>query len=223
MIVALIITVIVASYKKRQAYQEWITARGFSYDPGRETGWQEHFPRLAALRNGSDRYAFDFIRGEWSGLPLLCFHYHYETTSRDSKGNQTTHHHYLTVVSLTSPLPLKYLNIQPENVFHKVAGFFGAEDINFESAEFSRKYHVTADDRKWAYDVLHVRCIDYLLQRPRGSFQLDGNCITGWFSGQHNPQAIEEIAETMAGVVHSLPDYVKRELQEGAPSREVPA
>ena len=50
--------------------------------------------------------------------------------------------------------------------------FFGHDDINFESSEFSRRFHVSASDRKWAYDVITQRTMDYLLELPPVTIEL---------------------------------------------------
>ena len=41
--------------------------------------------------------------------------------------------------------------------------FFGHDDIDFESAEFSRNFYVKSSDRKWAFDILHARAMEFLL------------------------------------------------------------
>ena len=45
----------------------------------------------------------------------------------------------------------------------KIAGALGFHDINFESSEFSRKFHIKCADKKFAYDVIHPRMMEFLL------------------------------------------------------------
>ena len=55
------------------------------------------------------------------------------------------------------------LLIRPEGLFDKIKGAFGFDDIDFESEEFSRRFHVKSSDRRFAYDVLHPRMMEFLL------------------------------------------------------------
>jgi hypothetical protein len=207
-VVGVIITGLIYNHKKKTAFREWVSRRGFSLDSLQHRRIDAQYPHLKCLHQGSDRYGYDFVTGSWRDRQLKAFHYHYLTESTDEKGHTTTHHHYLTVVAVLCEVPLKNLDIRPEGLFDKFGTFFGFEDINFESAEFSRKYHVSSDDRKWAYDVLHARCIEYLLERPPIRMHMHGAEAVAWFQGKYKPEAIEEAAETLAGVLDCLPRYV---------------
>lgn len=202
---------IVYHYKKKGEFREWVARRGWSLSEEHDYRVDDRYPYLKCLHQGDDRYAFDIVTGFWKDRQLRAFHYHYETESRDSKGNRQTTHHYLTLVTLLSEVPLRNLDVRPESILDKFGTFFGFEDINFESAEFSRKYHVSSNDRKWAYDVLHARCIEYLLSRPPIRMHLHGTEAIAWFQGRYKPAEIEEAAETLAGVLGCLPGYILRE------------
>jgi len=60
----------------------------------------------------------------------------------------------LSALVIQSPLPLKLLYLRPENIFDRVTDFFGYDDIDFESVEYSRQFFVKAQDKRWAYDIL---------------------------------------------------------------------
>jgi len=117
------------------------------------------------------------MEGTWSDRHLLAFDYHYETHSTDSKGHRRTNHHHFSAVILASALPLKPLFIRAEGFFDKLTEFVGFDDIDFESAEFSRKFYVKAKDRRWAYDVIHARTMEFLLSMPRFTIQFDRNNV----------------------------------------------
>jgi hypothetical protein len=78
------------------------------------------------------------------------------------------------------PAPPSELAIRREGVADKVAGAIGFSDINFESAEFSRKFYVRCRDKRFAYDVLHPRMMELLLaQTPPGVTMAGGYlCIS---------------------------------------------
>ena len=52
--------------------------------------------------------------------------------------------------------------------------FFGFDDIDFESDEFSREFCVKAADRRWAFDVIHQATMEFLLAAPRFTIELAG-------------------------------------------------
>jgi hypothetical protein len=139
----------------------------------------------------------------------LGFDYHYETHSTDSKGRRQTHHHYFSAVIVNSKIPLKPLMIRPEGVFDKLKDFFGYNDIDFESAEFSKKFHVSAKDERWAYDVLHARAIEFLMGRTRYSIEFDRHHIIAWMGGRvFAAESFEDSANVVIGLLELLPDHV---------------
>jgi hypothetical protein len=203
--------------KRREELAAWAAKSGLTYSEGRDTSYEYTFPEFRQLKAGEgDRYAQNIVSGTFRNRELRAFDYHYITTSTDDKGNTTTQHHTFSALIMGCEVPLKPLNIRPEGFFDRIGAAFGFEDINFESAEFSRKYKVTAPDRKWAYDVLHARVIEYLLPLPPFSMQFGcGNLVMFWTSGAWNAGQFESSANIVAGFLDLLPDYVKKQ-QQGA-------
>lgn len=197
--------------KVRREYERWAAGHGFGLRGGRVHGMDEAFPTLECLRKGSNRYAYDLLTGQWRGRAMRAFHYHYEVYTHDSKGRRQTHHHHLTVAAVTSELPLQHLEIRPEGILDKVVSFFGMEDINFESAEFSRRFHVSAGNRKWAYDIIHTRSMEHLLERPARLLSMNGDYVAGVIPGVYKPEAVEEVLDTMCGLLDLVPEYVRRQ------------
>jgi hypothetical protein len=110
-------------------------------------------------------------------------------------------------------VPLKPLFIRKEGFFDKVGEFLGFYDIDFESAEFSREFCVKSPDKRWAFDVLHQRAMEFLLASPRFAldFQRDGVLATG--SGCFNPQQFDDAVRVVTGLLDMLPHSVVQELQ----------
>ena len=65
----------------------------------------------------------------------------------------------------------------PGGVFDKVKGAFGFDDIDFESEEFSRRFWVQSSDKRFAYDVLHPRMMEFLLRELDSAIDLEGGAI----------------------------------------------
>ena len=198
-----------AGEKRKAALAAWAAGAGLRFDPQRRAGFDAQYPGFPCLRQGDHRYAYNVADGVWRGRGICAFDYHYETHSTDSKGRRQTHHHHFSAVILDSAVPLRPLAIRPENVFDKVASFLGFDDINFESAEFSRRFHVSSPDRRWAYDVLHARSIEFLLAAPVFSIQFDAGRAIAWRTARFAPADVEAAAGTIAGLLDRLPEYVK--------------
>ena len=197
-----------AAKKRREAMTAWAAARGLSFDPARRHGVDDAFPAFDCLRRGRNRYAYNTLEGAWGDRRFTGFDYHYETQSTDSKGHRRTTHHRFSAVILTSSVPLKPLFVRPEGFFDKVTEFFGIDDIDFESAEFSRAFYVKAPDKRWAYDVIHQRTMQFLLDNPRFSMKFDAGRVIAWRSSRFKVEEFAAAADVVAGLLDNLPDYV---------------
>lgn len=197
--------------KRRDALAAWAAQQGLAFAPDNVRGFDDRFPAFDCLRAGDNRYAYNIARGLWHERSALTFDYHYETHSTDSKGHRTTHHHYFSAVIVGSNVPLKPLLIRPEGFFDRVKGFFGFEDINFESAEFSRKFYVQSPDRKWAYDVLHQRAMEFLLVSPVFSLKFDTQCVMAWRDTTFEPAEFTQALTLVRGLLEQLPDFVVKD------------
>lgn len=65
-----------------------------------------------------------------------------------------------------------------EGWFSKLAQWLGYADIDFESAEFSRKFIVRSPDKKFAYDVCHAKMMEYLLRNDDLNLEMERDCLT---------------------------------------------
>ena len=166
-----------AEKKRREELQAFAASRGWRYTPEADRNFPRVFRDFESLQRGSNRYARHFIRGAVEDMGLTFCEYHYETTSRNSEGKTSTTHYWHTLLILEPPFPLKELRVRPEGIFDKLAAVFGGGDINFESAEFSRRFHVSAPDRSWAYAVIQPHIMDLLLRHPRRELAMNGRCL----------------------------------------------
>ncbi len=206
-VVAAIVVSYVISAKRRKELAEWAAGRGLRFDPGKDHSLDHRHAEFKCLQRGHNRYAHNIISGQCDGLDIQAFDYHYVTGSGK---NRSTHR--FSAVIVVSPLPLKPLFIRREGIFDKVTEFFGLDDIDFESAEFSRKFFVKAPDRKWAYDVIHQRMMEYLLAGPKLAVQFDYGHVIAWNNGRRMDgagyeQAISHIRE----ILNRLPEYLVRQ------------
>ena len=204
-----------AAKRRREALEAWAASCGLSFSPAHEYGLDARYPEFDNLRKGDQRYAYNTMRGAWQKRPFYAFDYHYETHSTDSKGRRQTQHHNFSVVILDSDIPLQPLLIRPEGLFDKLAEFFGFEDINFESAKFSRKFFVKAPNKKWAYDVIHPRCMEFLLSMPQFTLQFAPRYVMACRDTALRAEEFAQAADVVAGILERLPEYVVQQQKAG--------
>ena len=215
----------VSAGRRRKAMAAWAQSLGLRFSPQRDYGMAARLPGFAVFGQGRNQYAYNVVSGVFEGREVVAFDYHYETQhtetirEKDANGNmrtrtetRTTHHHFSAVL-VRPELQLKPLLIRPEGLFDKVADFFGKGDLDFESSEFSRRYHVTAPDRRWAYDVLHARTIDFLLDQPRLVVEMDPHHVLVLRPGQAmmSPEIFDAALRTADQLLDLLPEYVRRD------------
>ncbi len=212
-VIALGIFGAIQAAKRKKELHAWAAAKGLAVAAGNQRGYDQRYPRFEVLRQGSNRYAYNQLSGQWNGRAVLCFDYHYQTTSTDSKGRRKTHHHHFSAVILDHGLPLRPLFIRPEGLLDKFGAFFGLDDINFELDAFNRTFHVKCADRAFAFDVIHQATMDFMLAAPRFTldFETHGVCI--YKGGMFGPAEFEAAIGLAEGILDRLPDYLLHELK----------
>ena len=149
--------------QRRAAMKSVATSLNLEFSPKKNYSFDEQYHFIDKLCRGGNRYGFNVLNGSYQGYPVLIFDYHYETKSTDSKGRRKTHHHYFSFFILHFEAQFPELLICREGWFSKITQFIGFDDIDFESAEFSRAFLVKSPDKKFAYDICHGQMIDFLL------------------------------------------------------------
>ena len=181
LVIAIIIFAIfqgVASNQRRIELQQFAVQNGMSFHPDKDYSLDESYPFIAKLCQGRNRYGYNIIRGTFQNHPVIFFDYHYETKSKDSKGKTKTNHHYFSFMILNYDQMFPELLIFREGWFSKLAQWLGYADIDFESAEFSRKFIVRSPDKKFAYDVCHAKMMEYLLLNDDLNLEMERDCLT---------------------------------------------
>ncbi len=197
--------------KRRKELVALAARYGWTFDPSKDHGMESRFAAFRCLREGSNRYAYNILSGQYNQRRICGFDYHYETYSTDSKGRRSTNHHHFSAVMLETGLPLRPLLIRPESFFDRIGEFFGLDDIDFESTEFSRQFHVTSPDRRWAFDVIHQATMEFLLGAPRFTIELAGPTVVAYRSSCFKPADFEAAVQVTTGIIDRLPNYLLRE------------
>jgi len=197
----------IAAQKRREGMAVLAARLGLSFNAGEDYELPERFAFLKQLAEGSNRYAFNILSGQYKENDVLAFDYHYETYSYDKNGRHTNDF-YLSFLILTLPAVFPELKISHEGLLSKLAQAFGYDDIDFESAEFSKTFCVRSPDKKFAYDVCNARMIEYLLANQDLSLEIECNALAMVFTRQLAVEKIELDLQRLEEIRLRLPEYL---------------
>jgi hypothetical protein len=100
----------------------------------------------------------------------------------------------------------------------KLAEFAGFDDIDFESAEFSRAFYVKSTDRKFTFDLFHARAMEYMLAQPRRyALEFRGDTVLITDDSIWSPGEFEAAIAQVEGLLELMPEYLKQALKDGTP------
>ncbi|HRQ73365.1 MAG TPA: hypothetical protein PLU35_10090 [Phycisphaerales bacterium] len=178
--VAIAWVVHLASVKRRQAMAALADRLGLRFDARRDRRHDDEYSHFEVFRQGHSRAAYNTISGTLSLVGRDCRIKTGDFTYTVNHGKSATTYN-LSYLILHLPFDeVPDLLIRREGVFDKLAGAFGFPDINFESSEFSRRFHVRCRDRKFAYDVVTPRMMEFLLATDPGVIDVERGrlCLT---------------------------------------------
>lgn len=168
--------------KERQAaFVQLANELGWQFQPLKNPSHHQEFSQFSIFTTGEARYAYNTLRGmlsiNGSSWPGQMGDYHYETTSSNGKQKTTQTHRFSYLLVEIPYTSTPNLRIRREHLFDRMASFIGFDDIDFESAEFSDRFHVKSSDKRFAYDVIHPRMMEFLLANEPPTLNLEaGYC-----------------------------------------------
>ena len=220
LIFAIVVIAIIAGYysylaqqKRREELSSLARELGWDFDPDRDGSHDEEYADFEMFRRGHSRAAYNTLSGSLTiddrPYPARMGDFTYKITSSNGKTTTTRTYHFSYLV-LDLPFPgVPDLLIRREGWFDKVAGFFGFDDIDFESAEFSRKFCVKSADKKFAYDVIHPRMMEFLLQSAPTAIDIErGRCCLSDGSRRWEPAEFKAMAAWIDKFFDQWPDHL---------------
>jgi len=184
-VVALVALAAWWSWRQAKARREALAALAaeldWRFDPSPDADHDEEYAQFELFRRGHSRRAYNTLRGELAidgrAWPCKAGDFLYKVTSSNGK-TTSTHTYRFSYLILRLPFPaVPDLLIRREGLFDKLAGVLGFDDIDFESEEFSRRFHVKGPDKRFAYDVLHPRMMEFLLAQEMPAVDIErGHC-----------------------------------------------
>jgi hypothetical protein len=109
---------------------------------------------------------------------------------------------------VTLPASFPELTITSEGIFSKIAQAIGYDDIDFESAEFSRRFCVRSKQKRFAYDVCHPRMMEHLLVNRDLSIEIENDALALLFGRRLDAAGIERNLARLIELRVLLPDYL---------------
>lgn len=232
-LVALVIYAAIQAEKARQQriaeMRAYAHEAGLSFREEKDTSHDEEYAHFELFRRGFDRAAYNTIYGKMeyndAVVDVNMGDFTYKTretyTTTDSKGRTRTRtrivkHHFSYFIMELPYITMPDLLIRREGLFDRIASAFGKNDIDFESAEFSRKYYVKCDSRKFAYDIIHPRMMEFLLETKPGLIDIENAriCLADGYSVWKSPRFGHSLHWTRRFLDH-WPDFVVKDLAEG--------
>jgi hypothetical protein len=158
-VVAIIVLRVYQEQKRTEEMQVVAGRMGFSFAAGGEPSLQGRLGRFCLFSQGRSRKARNVLRQEVRGMGVTLFDYRYTTGSGEH--NQTRDQ--TVALFETDRLHLPAFSLRPEGVFHKLAGSFGYQDIDFEAHPvFSEAYLLRGDDEARIRAAFRDEALGYL-------------------------------------------------------------
>jgi hypothetical protein len=119
-----------------------------------------------------------------------------------------TENHDETVAGVRLPFSVPLLSVN-------VAGL--GSQVEFEGIAFNRAFTVRTSSRKFAYDVIHPRTMEYLEAVRPLPFVVQGS-VMRFFPPRHDSLLLGECADLAAGLWSRVPSFVWKDLGEVPPA-----
>jgi hypothetical protein len=197
----------IAAAKRRKDMARLAALWGYRYctsDPGDVAA--QYAGLFDLFKTGHSRRAKNLLFGREGAMDLCLFDYQYTTGS-----GKNSHTSYFQVVLMGLPIVAPRLQVRPESFLDTLASWVGHDDLDFESAEFSRRYHVKCSEPKFAYDVLHARLIEQLLALPGVPHLEMRDTFLMLYVGRGGVEKFQWLRTAGLEVVGGLPEYVLKD------------
>lgn len=201
----------VSAWLQARAPRRTRLLRAFALERGLEwLGWRPDDGRLRSLSafryRGGGRYrntmlrrwsvrgrTFELRAGDFEGIP----------------GEDGLQGPGFSYVALHTPDPdAPDLSIRRERFWHRAAETLGFDDVDFESAEFSRRFRVRARCRRFACDLIQPAVMELLLASRCRRLELRQGALvihSGWWPW--STQRLAEGLELLAEIAESWPGH----------------
>lgn len=194
--------------RKVAAFQAFAARRGWVYREHDRTLTERYLGTPFGQGFGKD--AEHVLAGQHRGHSLVAFEYSYKER-QGSGDNRRTVTYTHTVVALATPAARPTLEVSRESIGRKLLGLVGIRDLQLESEEFNKTFHIRTENDKFAYDILHPRTMEWMLgdQRCRDlPFRFERADLLTWRQGGIDLEAVVWMLEYLCDVLDRVPSFV---------------
>lgn len=190
-----------AEAQRKKKLQAFAASRQLTY-VARDDRWVRIDTGYPHGQGGRSHRAKHVMTGQHRGRPIVIFEHEWKTGS----GKETqTHQVRKTLMGLPKQFPK--LELGPEGIFGRAARRMGMKDIELESDAFNQQYQV-AGDRRFAYDVLHPRFMQWMLDTEAPGFTINGPYVALYGRGKIDTRMLDQEVRYLDSIVDQLPGYV---------------
>jgi hypothetical protein len=165
-VLALIVGVVMLNFrierKRTEAMAAACQAMGYTFEEKGDVEALRTFGDLPVFDHGHSKTARNVMTGTVANHPVKLFDYRYTT------GSGKNSHTYRQTVALFpgGAQGLPDFALAPENFFHKIGGFFGYQDIDFEaSPDFSSHYLLRGSDEMAIRTAFSADALSFFAQQ----------------------------------------------------------
>jgi hypothetical protein len=210
--IALVVISARQAKKRREDLARIAAGMNLRFDADDPFDIADRYSNFGVLATGHSRKAYNVVHGTRGPYKVKAFDYIYYTTetSTDAQGQTTTREvaHVLSAVLFDLGVALHPLFIRPENFFDKIAAAMGFDDIDFESAEFSRKFYVKSSDKKFAYGVITPQMMEYLLADGHWTLEIQAASLIAIPGHTLSPDDFSHAIAWVDGFLKLIPAYI---------------
>ncbi|MEZ6073991.1 MAG: hypothetical protein R3C10_27860 [Pirellulales bacterium] len=146
--------------------------------------------------------------------PIKMGDFHYQVTTHNGKTSSTHTYRFSYAIAGLPFANVPELLIRPEGMFDQLKGLLGFDDINFESEEFSRRFFVKSSNKRFAYDVIDPRMMEFLLASNPPTIDIEQSRICLCDGGkQWTPEQFKSQLSWARDFFDHWPDHVVNTLQ----------
>jgi hypothetical protein len=208
--------------QRREALARLAASLGWSFSASKDYSFGDRYAQFGLFSTGSSRYAYNLMSGRLGpgdhAIDAVMGDFHYTTRSGSGKSRSTKTHQFSFVILTLPFLRTPELQIRTENFLDKFSGILGFDDIDFESAEFSRRFHVKSSDKRFAYDVVHPQMMEFLMAVPPPAVHLhQAKCCLSDGSRLWSPEQFGQRLDWARRFFALWPRHVLEQLDAWAP------
>lgn len=193
---------------------------GATWRPGRRYVLDQPFDLFKGVANSYSRHHLARrIEGERIGvgpIDVELFEFSYRPLLSVQEGlfgerRRRGYRRHLTCAVVNTGVWMASVRIEPESLLERVSQRLGFEDIDFEDAEFSRRYAVRSHSRRAAHELVSPAWMAMLLDRPGWSVETSGSRMLLWRRGRPKVARYRELLDLSIGLALALPRTVVNE------------